>query len=97
MVMITRQARGDRSQCNGGRGKRAPVLEDADEQPVLHVDGVAESAADLQTVLQHLIRRGFTSPSQMALFGGSHGGVALGLSIINHPELFAAAVINQGI
>ena len=98
VVLIARQARGDRSYS--GRGKRPRLLyaadpEDADEQPSR--DGVAESAADLRTVLQHLIRRGFTSPSQMALFGGSHGGLALGLSITQHAELFAAAVINNGL
>jgi len=52
---------------------------------------------DLSPVLRHLIRKGYTSPSQIALFGGSHAGISIGLSLAKHPELFSAAVVNNGI
>ena len=112
VVLVARQARGDRSDCGTGgrgagrhRGRRQGLHVDgpgdADDdaaaaQPPRR-DGVAESAADLRTVLRHLIRRGFSSAGQMALLGGSHGGLSLGLAITGHPELFAAAVVNHGL
>jgi len=52
---------------------------------------------DLSPVLRHLISKGYTSPSQIALFGGSHAGISIGLSLAKHPELFSAAVVNNGI
>lgn len=94
VVVMARQARGDRSGNGNGNGNgigKRPVLHagtgDADGDgavfpPPPPRDGIAESAADLRTVLRHLARRGFSSPGQMALLGGSHAGVSLGLAIV---------------
>jgi hypothetical protein len=113
VVVVARQARGDRSGARRRRPLRYAGSGDADRdrdgaadgdgdgdgaafQPAPR-DGIAESAADLRTVLRHLARRGFSSPGQTALLGGSHGGLSLGLAATRHPELFAAAAVNHGL
>jgi prolyl oligopeptidase len=43
-------------------------------------------------VAQWLVAQKFTSPSRLAIFGGSAGGIFVGMAINERPDLFAAAV-----
>jgi prolyl oligopeptidase len=43
-----------------------------------------------------LIANGYASPSTLAIFGGSAGGIFAGRAITERPELFAAAVLQVG-
>lgn len=44
-----------------------------------------------------LIDRKFTSTARLAIDGGSNGGLLVGASITEHPELFGAAIAEQGV
>jgi prolyl oligopeptidase len=44
-----------------------------------------------------LIAQGWTSPSRLAIFGGSAGGILVGRAITERPDLFAAAVPAVGV
>ena len=48
-------------------------------------DDFAAVAADLET-------RGLTSPRRLGIEGGSNGGLLVGATVVQHPELIAAAV-----
>jgi len=52
---------------------------------------------DFAAVLQHLIDRKYTSPSKLAVMGGSNGGLLMGAMISQHPELIKAVVSYVGI
>ncbi len=52
---------------------------------------------DFAAVLELLIARGYTSAPKLALIGGSNGGLLLGATLVQHPELFQAAVSFVGI
>jgi prolyl oligopeptidase len=45
---------------------------------------------------RYLIAAGYTSPQHLAVRGTSAGGIAVGGAVVQHPELFAAAVDNVG-
>ena len=45
---------------------------------------------------EYLIAHGYASPKTLAIFGGSAGGIFVGRTITERPELFAAAVIQVG-
>ena len=47
---------------------------------------------DFAAVAQDLIRRGITTPKQLAIMGGSNGGLLVSTAMSQHPELFAAVV-----
>lgn len=51
---------------------------------------------DFIACAQYLIEEGYTSPDHIAGQGGSAGGITIGRSITEQPDLFAAAVINVG-
>jgi len=44
-----------------------------------------------------LIRHGITTPDQLAIWGGSNGGLLVGAVLNQRPELFAAAVPSVGV
>jgi prolyl oligopeptidase len=46
---------------------------------------------------RYLIGEKYTSPERLAVRGDSAGGISVGNSIIQHPELFAAAIDNVGV
>jgi prolyl oligopeptidase len=46
---------------------------------------------------EFLIREGYTSPSRLAINGGSNGGLLVGVAMTQRPELFAAAVPQVGV
>jgi prolyl oligopeptidase len=47
---------------------------------------------DFHAAAEHLIATGVTTPSQLAVWGGSNGGLLVGAAITQRPELFAACV-----
>lgn len=52
---------------------------------------------DFAAVLQHLIDRGYTSSEKLAIIGGSNGGLLMGATMTQHPELMRAVVSKVGI
>jgi prolyl oligopeptidase len=50
------------------------------------------SIHDFIACAEYLVATGWTSPDQLAAFGGSNGGLLVGAAITQRPELFAAAV-----
>jgi len=47
---------------------------------------------DYIAVAEHLLRRRVTSPSRLAIFGRSNGGLLVAAAVTQRPELFGAAV-----
>jgi prolyl oligopeptidase len=47
---------------------------------------------DFQAAAEQLIATGVTTPAQLAVWGGSNGGLLVGAAITQRPSLFAAAV-----
>jgi prolyl oligopeptidase len=52
---------------------------------------------DMIATARWLLSNKYTSPDRLAIRGTSGGGIAVGNAIVQHPELFAAAVDNVGI
>jgi prolyl oligopeptidase len=48
---------------------------------------------DFAAVAHDLIARGLTSPERLGIYGGSNGGLLMGVEMIQHPELWRAVVI----
>ena len=51
---------------------------------------------DMVSAAQYLIQQRYTSPEHLAVRGTSAGGIAVGGAIVQHPELFVAAIDNVG-
>ncbi|MFF4414641.1 prolyl oligopeptidase family protein [Streptosporangium sp. NPDC001559] len=47
---------------------------------------------DLHSAAEHLIDTGITAPEQLAISGGSNGGLLVGAALTQRPELYAAVV-----
>jgi prolyl oligopeptidase len=47
---------------------------------------------DFHAAAEYLIAEGITSPSRLAVWGGSNGGLLVGAAVTQRPDLFAAAV-----
>jgi prolyl oligopeptidase len=52
---------------------------------------------DFAAVLKHLIERKYTSPERLGIEGGSNGGLLMGATLTQHPELMKAVVSFVGI
>ena len=52
---------------------------------------------DFAAAAQHLIDRKYTSTERLAIQGGSNGGLLMGATMTQHPELFGAVVSSVGI
>jgi prolyl oligopeptidase len=52
---------------------------------------------DMIGAAQHLIDRGYTSASRLAIEGGSNGGLLMGAMLTQRPDLFRAVVSHVGI
>ncbi|MCO6455286.1 MAG: S9 family peptidase [Pirellulaceae bacterium] len=52
---------------------------------------------DFAAVLSHLITRGYTSSQNLAIIGGSNGGLLMGATLTQHPDLVRAVVSKVGI
>ncbi|MEI9991094.1 MAG: prolyl oligopeptidase family serine peptidase [Rhizomicrobium sp.] len=47
---------------------------------------------DFAAVARDLVKRGFTTPKQLGIVGGSNGGLLVSASMVEHPELFGAVI-----
>ncbi len=47
---------------------------------------------DFAAAAEHLIAQGYTSSELLGIYGGSNGGLLVGASMVQHPELFRAVV-----
>jgi prolyl oligopeptidase len=52
---------------------------------------------DFIAVSEYLVDKGWTSPSRLAIEGGSNGGLLVGAAITQRPELFGAAIPQVGV
>ena len=52
---------------------------------------------DFIAAAEHLVQAGLTTPAQLAIAGGSNGGLLVGACMTQRPELFAAAVPAVGV
>ena len=52
---------------------------------------------DLIDCCEALVREGWTSPSRLAIQGGSAGGITVGRAMTERPRLFAAVISNVGV
>ncbi len=52
---------------------------------------------DFTAVLEHLIKRKYTSSEHLAIIGGSNGGLLMGATLVQHPNLAKAVVSFVGI
>lgn len=61
-----------------------------------HRAGMLESKQnvynDFYAAAEHLIERGYTNPKKLAIFGGSNGGLLIGVAVTQRPDLFAAGI-----
>jgi prolyl oligopeptidase len=48
---------------------------------------------DFAAVAQDLVKRGFTIPGKIGIYGHSNGGLLTSVEVTEHPELFGAALI----
>ncbi len=47
---------------------------------------------DFTAIARDLVKRGLTTPKQLAIMGGSNGGLLVSAVMVQHPELFGAVV-----
>ncbi len=52
---------------------------------------------DFAACAEHLIETGYTNSSKLAIQGGSNGGLLVGATMTQHPELFKAVVCHKGV
>ena len=52
---------------------------------------------DFAACAKYLIDAGYTSPSKLAIRGGSNGGLLVGATMTQHPDLFRAVVCRKGV
>jgi prolyl oligopeptidase len=52
---------------------------------------------DFVAVIRYLVERRYASPDRVAIVGGSNGGLLMGATIVQNPDLVAAAVSHVGI
>jgi prolyl oligopeptidase len=52
---------------------------------------------DFAAVIRHLVAEGYADPERVAIVGGSNGGLLMGATVAQHPDLAAAVVSHVGI
>jgi prolyl oligopeptidase len=52
---------------------------------------------DFIAAAEYLIHEKYTNPEKLAIRGGSHGGLLVGVAITQRPELFKAAIAEAGV
>jgi prolyl oligopeptidase len=80
----------------GGVYAIASVRGGGEEGEAWHRAGMRESKQhvfdDFYAAAERLISGGWTTPRQLAISGGSNGGLLVGAAITQRPELYAAAI-----
>ncbi|HXI20941.1 MAG TPA: prolyl oligopeptidase family serine peptidase, partial [Gemmatimonadales bacterium] len=65
-----------------------------------HRDGSLErkqnSFDDFIAAAEYLVRQGYTTPSRLAIYGHSNGGLLVGAVLTQRPDLFAVALASAG-
>jgi len=51
---------------------------------------------DFIACAEHLVREGWTRPQRLGIWGGSAGGILVGMAMVERPDLFAAVVPEVG-
>lgn len=52
---------------------------------------------DFKAAIDHLVSRGYTSNEQLAIMGGSNGGLLMGATMVQHPAVAKAVVSRVGL
>jgi prolyl oligopeptidase len=52
---------------------------------------------DFASAARYLVKEGWTTPARIGILGGSNGGLLVGATLNQHPELFGAAVPEVGV
>jgi prolyl oligopeptidase len=52
---------------------------------------------DFAAALKHMIERKYTSPQHLAIEGGSNGGLLMGATLVQHPDLMTVVITHVGI
>ena len=52
---------------------------------------------DFAACAQYLIEAGYTNPARLAIKGGSNGGLLVGATMTQHPDLFRAVICHKGV
>ena len=52
---------------------------------------------DFAACAQYVVSKHYTSPERMACQGGSNGGLLMGATLVQHPDLFGAVIAEVGI
>lgn len=52
---------------------------------------------DFAAAARRVVEAGYTKPERLAIMGGSNGGLLMGASLVQHPEMFRAVVSYVGI
>ena len=52
---------------------------------------------DFEACARHLVEAGYTKQGNLAIIGGSNGGLLMGAALVQHPELYRAVVSFVGI
>ena len=52
---------------------------------------------DFAACARYLVSAGYTTPAQLGIEGGSNGGLLVGATLVQHPELIGAAVLHVGV
>jgi prolyl oligopeptidase len=66
-----------------------------------HADGALTKKQnvfdDFAAAARYLVDQKYTTPAQLAILGGSNGGLLMGAALTQHPEMFRAVVSEVGI
>lgn len=80
----------------GGRYVVANIRGGGEFGPAWHRAALKENRQrafdDFAAVGADLIERGVTAPGRLGIYGGSNGGLLVGASLVQHPELWGAVV-----
>ena len=73
-----------------------PCVERGPAGPVPCRRATSAKKLDFIACAEFLVREGYTRPARLAALSGSAGGITVGRAITERPDLFAAAVIQNG-
>ncbi|WP_433036991.1 prolyl oligopeptidase family serine peptidase [Actinomycetospora sp. CA-053990] len=83
--------------ARGGTYVVANIRGGGEYGPTWHTSALGEhrhrAYEDFAAVARDLVERGITTASQLAIHGGSNGGLLMGVMLTRYPELFGAIVV----